>query len=342
MDFLKKHDLTVSKIFKIAGLAILGIVVVAIGFRLVGSSFNSVFEKNEIGYGVSPQSAPAQDYAADSETDMKYAGVGSVGLSMRNVAPTPGYTTGNDAEEFEVTEYYATVETRELDETCATIATLKARPDVVFESAGEYDRGCNYVFKVEKDKVNEILEIVKGIDPKELTESTYTIKNLIEDYTSEIEILEKKLTSIDETLQKAMDAYDDVTSLATKVQDVETLAKIIDSKIAIIERLTQARININSQLDSIARSKAIQLDRLEYTYFHINILENKFVDGENLKDSWKAAIKAFVSDINETAQDITVNLVAFLFVVLQFALYLLILLVIVKYGWKFTKSFWKK
>ncbi|MDD5043153.1 MAG: hypothetical protein PHD51_00590 [Patescibacteria group bacterium] len=351
MDFLTKFNLKISSVLKIAGLALLAIIIIVIAFRLVGSSFNSIVGKPRTN-SILPQSAPSYDYASDSEVAKKYeySEEGSVGLSVRNVGTTPsaapiygnGGATGDEAEEFEVTKYNATIETRQLEETCATVAGLKAREDVIFENASEYDHGCGYVFKAKRDKANEVLAIIKGLDPKELSENTYTIKKLIDDFTSEVEILEKKLASIDETLKKAVSAYDDISALATRVQDVESLAKIIDSKINIIERLTQERININSQLEQIERSKAEQLDRLEYTYFRVDIFESKFVDLESLKDSWKAAIKEFVRDCNQVAQDITVNLVALLLHVLQFVIYLLILLVIAKYGWQLVKYIWKK
>src|SRR3989339_375383 len=176
---------------------------------------------------------------------------------------------------------------------------LKPREDVIFENASEYEKNCNYSFKVKRDSVKEILSIIESLDPKELNENTYTIKRLIEDYTSELEILQKKLNSIEETLNNAINAYDDITELATKTRDVENLAKIIDRKIRIIERLTQERININSQLERLNRSKAEQLDRLEYTYFRVYVFENKFIDREDLKDSWKTAMKSFVRDINK-------------------------------------------
>jgi hypothetical protein len=106
--------------------------------------------------------------------------------------------------------------------------------------------------------------------------------------------------------------------------------------------LTQERININAQLERLGRAKAEQLDRLDYTYFSVNVLENKFVDWQNLKDSWKMAIKSFVSDINKVMQDITINLIAFLFFAIQYVIYLFVVLIIVKYGWKLAKYIWKK
>ena len=152
----------------------------------------------------------------DSGSVAKYGAEYSVGLSARNVD-----ATGDQAEEFEVTEYNATIETRELDKTCSAVSGLKAQDYVIFENASEYNRGCSYVFKVKKDKADEILAIIKDLNPKELSDNTYTIKGLVDDFTGEIEILEKKLLSIDETLGKAVNAYDDITALAIGVRVVK-------------------------------------------------------------------------------------------------------------------------
>lgn len=343
MNFLEKYNLKTSTILKIAGLAIVGIIVVVFVFSMIGASLKSLTGDKQAS-SVAFKGMPAYDSAMTES-----AGV-SMGLSVRNVAsapskimpPSPGNTTGDNAEEFEVTEYNANIETRELDKTCAQVAGLKSKDYVIFESASEYDHGCNYVFKVKKANVAEILQVITDMDPKDLTENTFTIKALVEDFTSEIQILQKKLSSVDETLKKAVSAYDEVATLATRIQNVETLTKIINSKIDVIERLTQERININSQLEMIARAKAQQLDRLEYTYFRVNVVENKFIDGENLADSWKAAVKEFVTNTNKVIQDITVNLAAFLFVVLQYVIYLFILLIVAKYGWKLIKYIWNK
>lgn len=352
MDFLKNLNLKTSTVLKTAGLTLLVIIALVFSFRLIGSSFSHLSSgENGVAYSVS-SGMPSYDYATKTEDAAIYAkssAGSSMGLSIRNAASAPGTVAfqlnsavGNQAEAFEVTQYYANIETRRLNETCSAITALKPREDVIFENANEYDQGCNYTFKVKKDKVEEILAIVKNLNPRELNDNTYTIKNLVDDYTSQIDILKNKLASIDDTMDKSVSAYDQVTALATRTQDVESLAKIIDSKINIIERLTQERININSQLESIERAKAEQLDRLEYTYFSVNIFESKFVDMKNLKDSWKSAIKTFVRDINIIFQDITVGLVTLLFLALQYAIYLLILLFVAKYGWQLVKYIWNK
>lgn len=346
MQFPSNFNFKPANILKIAGLALVAIILISFFFRLIGSSFNSLFSKNSFNTAVR-QDGALYGGVAYPEVEMAYdKSSAGVGLSVRNVAPstvpTNNITTGVDAEEFEVTEYSATVETRRLDDACNKISSLKVREDVIFESADMYRKGCNYSFKVKHEKVSEILKIVESLDPKELNENTFTIKRQIDDFTSEVEILQKKMTSIEETLANAVRAYDDITRLATRTEDVESLAKIIDSKIGIIERLTQERINVNAQLERLSRAKAEQLDRLEFTYFNVNIFESKFIDGQNLLDSWKNALKTFVTDVNEIVQDLTVNLVALLLFAFQYIIYFFIILMIVKYGWKLVKYIWMK
>jgi hypothetical protein len=348
MQFPGNFDLKPANILKITGLALVAIIVIILAFRLIGSSFNSLSRKVGLNNSAS-QGAPAFDSISYLKSEEMASGVsgGTASLSVRNVVsptiPSPSNaTTGDDAEALEVTEYNASIETRQLTDTCAKITAWKSRADVIFENANEYEHGCNYTFKVKRDSVVEILTALENLNPKELNASTYTIKNLVDDYTSEVEILKKKQSSIEETLTDAVDAYNGITKLATRIQDVESLAKIIDSKIGVIERLTQERINVNAQLDRLERSKAEQLDRLDYTYFNIRITENKLIDGQNLKDSWKTALKSFVRDINVFIQDITVNLVALLFLALQYIIYFFILLIIAKYGWQLAKHIWLK
>lgn len=320
------------------------VVLLTLIIRVLGSSVNSVIYNNKqaantmtpmgdagYGYGMMEESMTAGSIAQD--------------LSIRNVVSDPysnGYSTGDDGEAYEITDYRATVETRHLTRDCQAVAAMKAAPEVIFESANEGERSCNYSFKVANSAVEQVLAVINRLDPEELSESTYTIKNVIEDYTNELEVLEKKRDSIEQTLNDAINSYDEIARVATSARDAESLSRIIDSKIRIIERLTQEKININTQIDRLARTKAEQLDRLEYTYFYVSIYENKFIDGEQIKNSWKREIKGFVIEVNEIIQDVSVNLLTLLLRLAQWILYLLIVLVIAKYAWKFGHKYWKQ
>lgn len=341
MDFLKNLKFDLPTLLKIAGIGLAAIILITVAglfIRIAGSSFQSIVPSfTKQGMPLAYDSSESAGYGADE--DMK--------LSTRNIVPpqpgpVPGQPAGDTAEEYEVTEYSANIETRRLAETCGTITELKTRDDVIFERTDSYDRGCSVTFKVKTAAVEEILGIIRALDPKDLNENTYTIKAQIDDFTSETEILKNKLASIDATLANAVGAYDELTELATDARDVESLTKIIGSKLDIIERLTQQRIAVTSQLERLERAKADQLDRLEYTYFHVSVTENVYIDGEQLADSWREAVKNMVRDINRTLQDVSIGLLALAFVVAQYVLYLFIVVVVAKYVWRAVVRLWRR
>lgn len=360
-SFLK--NLTPVMFLKIAGFVVLAIFVLSLGASFlknvgsIGSMPMQYFGSMGFDGAMSTQSYPMMAEEAyrggmtkGGEMDMMAVGAPAM-LSTRNIAsdssimPIPpifGGTTGSTAEDFEVTDYNAYIETSTIDDTCGAVSGLKGLPYVIFESANESTRNCNYSFKVEHAHVGEILAKIEALDPKSLSENTYTIKRQLDDFTSETEILEKKRASIDETLETALEAYDDITALATKTQDAESLARIITSKVSLIERLTQERININQQLDYISRAKEDQLDRLKYTYFYVNVSEKKYLDGEAIADAWYAALQGFVGDVNKALMNLSIYLVKFVLELGILLLYLFIVLIVAKYVWRFGVKIWKQ
>lgn len=351
MEFLKKIEWTPLNIMKALVLLLLLLLVFTFLSRLFSPLTETVF-KNQVGFSDSaPSISPGYNRARyDTDADYGYDEAvyeesGRIGLSTTNIGvpiPEPSGSVGGDAEEYEVTRYSASIETQGSKTDCQKLAELKVYDYVIFENANEYDRGCSYTFKVEQERASEILDVVKSLNPKSLSESTYTIKPRLDDFTSETEILENKLESINKTLEDAIQSYDEIAQLATRTQDAESLAEIINNKINTIERLSGQKIDITAQLERLARGKEEQLDKLEYTYFDVDVYENKFVDVENIKDSWKLAVKGFVNDVNQMLQGVTINLLALLLVGMQYVLYFFILLFVVKYLWRSALTIWKK
>lgn len=267
-------------------------------------------------------------------------------LSIRNIgAPiqiNDGYISGSDLKDFEITEYNAYIKTGRLEKNCEEIEALKSFDYVIFENSNKGDKYCNYRFKVAKENEVEVLKIVQDMKPENLDINTETIKKQIADYTSEEEILTKRLEQVEATLEEAQEAYDEVTKLATRSSDVESLAKIINDKITLIEKLTNERLNTKNNLDRISRAKAEQLDRLDYTFFSVAVSENLIVDFRMIKDSWERELKNFVSDFNVLLQSLTIKLLSFGLILIQIAIYLTLALLIGKYGWRFVKFVWKR
>jgi len=358
MDFFKKFDTSPKNVLKMAAILCGGIFLIALIVSVGKSMFNS-FGSDGMRFSVarSPGVVTTGNVMYDSggfggqdiyttKEVSSYSMGDAATLSIRNISPsTPpvyGGTVGNMAEAFEVTDYTATVETRNIEETCKTVLDLKALSYVIFENSNESDVNCSYRFKVEKNRVAEILATIKSLDPKDLYENSYTIKQQVDDFTSQIEILETKKASIDETLRSAVAAYNEIARLAKDNQDVTSLTKIINSKLEMIERLTSESISINARLEQLSRSKSDQLDRVDYTYFSVNVYENKFIDFGSLGDSWKQALQDFFRTINKALQDATINVIAFVFLLVPYLMYLLIILVVVKYVWRIGKRIWKK
>lgn len=372
MEFLKKLNLEPGKLGKLFGLA----VATVIGAVFIVSLFHSIFGGFRMGggigmmntmprmegalwqgksisrpsYGVSEE---AVMYEGEYAGDAMYAKGGGMGVSMsmpvlstRNMIgimpPMPGGTVGNNAEEFEVADYNATFEANDLMTTCADIAGLKSKKEVIFENSYESDQSCYYSFKVEKDTVEYVLSTLKDLDPKDLSENIATIKRQLDDFTNETEILTKKLASVEATLTSALASYDEITRLATQTKDAESLAQIINSKIQVIERLSQERMNINQQLDYIARAKAEQLDKVDYTYFSVNVYQSRYFDWEGISDSWKGALQQFVWAINTAIQNATIGVLGFLFITIPYLIYLVFLVLAAKYGWRLAKYIWNK
>lgn len=294
-----------------------------------------------------PMSGISEEASYDYATNDGYGiGGGAPSISVRNAAaiyppqPYPGGTIGDEAEEFEVMQYDVSITSSGAEDDCAAIGDLKAKAYVIFESANTHERGCSFTFKVAKANVEEIVALLEAFDPDDLSEQVYTIARQIKDYTSEEDILKAKLETVTATLTSATDAYDDITALAIRTNDADALARVIESKLQIIERLTQERINVSAQLDRLSRAKALELDRLEYTYFTVHVYESKIVNGEAIAEAWRNAAIAAVHDVNRILTEVTLGLVALVFFIAQWVLYGAIILVIARYAWRIARRFW--
>lgn len=337
MEFLKNFDLKSIPLMRILGIVVVGIVVLTLAVWFLSFALRTALGTGS--YNSYSQSAPymsksvAMDSMGYEEAEM---------LSTRNIMPPvePGYASG-DAEAFEITQYNGTIRTGDLDGTCDVLEGLKVPEYIIFEDANRQEHNCYYKFKVENEHVDEVLGVIEGLKPETFNSNTHTIKMLVDDYTSEVEILKNKLASVEETLSDAQTAYDELQRLATQTRDAETLAKIIDSKINLIERLTNERISIKERIDRINRSKAEQLDRLAYTFFNVSAYERLIVDVKAIKESWVSEVQRFVREFNGVLQEVTLGLGTFMMRLVQTALYFIIALLVVKYGWRFTKKLWK-
>jgi hypothetical protein len=338
MELLESLKNRWPKILKIAAIILAAIVLLALFINLVIGPIFSRFGNTVVGQ----KNFSLQTYAPYATDNAYSKDDGSLGLSIRNAYGETAVAGNISAQDYEVMQYNATIETGKLQKDCALIAGLKSKDYIIFENSNIGEHNCNFSFKIEKDNVEEALALIKSLDPRDLSQNISTIKKEVEDFTSQEEILKNKQASIDETLKNAIAAYDEITDLAKRTNDADSLARIIDSKIGILEKLTAQRLQISADLENLSRQKAEQLDRLKYVNFYVYIYENKIFDWRSLKDSWITSAKQFVQDINQTVKDLSLGLVVVLLYAFKFILYIFLALVAVKVCWKLGKNIWKK
>lgn len=282
---------------------------------------------------IAPGMPPMMDASYDSygESD-----------SMIAPYPMPQYTSGNDAENFEVKEYQANIRVGESDSACNSIAALKDRADIIFESSNESDYGCDFRFKTTKDAAPGVLSLLQSYNPEYLNANTATIKGTLDNIADAEDILKKKLDAIDTTLAQAEKAYDELAQTAGENNDSKTLATVIQNKLALIERMTNERIAINQQLDMLHTQNVDQRDRLDYVFFTISVYEDKIFDVKRIGDEWRAAAMKFVTEINALLVGFSLGLLYNALLALQLVVYLFLILVLVKYSWRLAKHFWNQ
>lgn len=339
MNFIKDFDWSFKSIAKVGGIFILGVIGLTLVISLFSFAIRTAFDSGNPSYN---NSAGYRGNGIMMESADMMMAESSFNSKMIRPPMPPGndYATGSDAEDFEIKEYNGTIKTRRLEDVCNIIGQLKSREDVIFETADQSKKSCYFRFKVEKAITEEIVTIIEALKPESFSARIQTIKKMIEGYDDELDILTKKLASIEETLTNAQSAYDELTRLATRKSDVESLTKIIDSKLKLIEKLSNERLNTKERIDRLSKSKAEQVDRLNYTFFNIHVNEDLLVDFDTIKDSWRYEVKRFVSNFNEMIQGVTVHLMTYILRFIQVMIYFFLSLFLLKGVWFVVKRIW--
>lgn len=337
MSIFKNFDWSVKSIAKVVGLFLAGIIVLTVVIALFSFSLRTIFQTTDY--------TRYDDYGRVSKGGFGLEATSFDGAFAPRIGyppiPEPGFSTGDDAEDYEVKTFNATIKTRKLDETCSQISALKKREDVIFETANVGEESCNFRFKVKKAAEAEIVAFVENLKPENFNENVQSIKRTIESFDKQLEILENKLESVEDTLEKSKIAYDEVAVLATRKSDVETLAKVIDDKLNLINRLTNERIQVKQQIDRYLQNKADSLDKLNFSFFNINVFKDLIFDWKQIKDSWRFEMKAFVQNFNDVVQGISLSLVTYFVRFLQVALYFFLSVFLLKFVWVATKRIWR-
>ena len=332
MNFFKNFDWSIKSFAKVIWIIVWAIVLFTIIISFISLSVNTI-SNNWFWWNNNVRMEKAM-YGWSSPS--------SISLNSRDVEESYWDSSSLSEEDFEIKEYSTNIKTSKITQVCKRFSDLKDKSYIIFEISNESETNCNYRFKVEKNKEKEILSIIEGLKPEYLNQNIQTIKRRIDNFETEISILTENLKSIEDTLLNAQSAYDELTILATKKEDTESLAKIIDSKLNLINTLTKEKLTIWSKITRHNKDKNMQLDRLKYSFFNININEDLIINWKNIKQSWKNEMKAFINNLNNMAENLTINLFEYILQFLLITVYFFISLFLLKIIWFITKKIWNR
>ncbi len=344
-EFTKQNwrEMPKSKLFFIGAAILFGVAIFLTIIRTVLFNIGGGSDMAYRGGGIS-------NLAVESTIDMEMPSFASK-MSMDKVAlpgapvyEESGGAIGGDAENYETLTYYVNFKKSGIDNICNEIKSLKKLNYVVFEDSSNNDTSCSYSFKVERNHVDDVVNLLNKFEPNDFTANMDVVKKQLVEYDSQLNILLKRQNELKKTLDDAILAYDNLITLATNVEDTESLTKIINSKLAMIDKLTNQRFALAAKIDSISKRSAELRDKIEYAYFHVSVSKYRIFDFDGLKDSWVNQVRTFVYNFNAMLQSLSIGIFSLFLSLFQIVVYVSIVafiaLAFVKYGWKFVKRFW--
>ncbi len=277
-----------------------------------------------------------------SETEMFHRSISMPRPLPIHIPPPFIETVSRLAESYETRDYSVSYQKRNIENICNTFNELKPLEYVVFQNSNISDTSCNFRFKVEVEREEEIIAIIKSLDPKDFNVNTFTLERTITNNRNEIAILERKIKMLDSLLERAQDKY---TALRN-TDNATALVQAINNEINLIERVTNQKLSAQSRIDRLTNRNITQEERVDYSQFNISISEKKFIDWSGIGDQWKFAFEKFVSSLSESVQGLSIGLIMFIFNLAKFVIFLSLVVVTVvattKFLWIISKRIWKR
>lgn len=323
------------------GVAVLfgGLVLLAILGALLGSLSHSTGLDSR---SYNTLSVPQMGYSPSFSNEMAMESADAI-YDDGGYYPEPipsGYTA--ELETYETTTYTVSGRTKQFDEACATIADLKADPNIHFQSINtdtNYCRASFYVGEVEAAAVVDTLSGFKGI---ELTRDTSSVTRHRQQIQGRTSILQQQLRRVEQTLSAAEAQLARLNSRFQTTDEVVELSGEVTRSLQFIDQMTNKKINLISQLDNMYQQAADLEARMDVVAFSLNISRSNPLYPSKYEQQWERAWESLQDAYHETLMALTAFFGIFLLWVFRIAIYSLVLIVIIRGLWKFVKLVWSK
>ena len=332
------------------GLFGLGALVALIILAAILASLNS--SRGSTSYfpnqGVSEPSYGGIDVAIDEDFAMETPSMGQAAFKNETseyypepIPPVPGDGYTSSLERYETSQYRISARTKQFEEICDAVTNLKSEDAIHFKNFDSSINTCHAQFFVEKDRADGVVSLFKNFSGVKIDHSTNSVTRHKENIESQSSIVRQQLLSVTNTLTEAEVAFNEIVEFARQNKDAETLSEAIRAKLQQIDYLTQRKISLTSQLNNYAQQAADLNERIDVVRFAVNINRSNPVYPNKKSQQWENAWNELSEHFTSTLIGLTAMFGIFLLYVVQYGIYLLVLIVATRLGWKFVKIIWK-
>lgn len=326
-------------LFAIAGLFVL--IVIASGILSVLSSSTGLSQ--DMAYAPSAplygqgggmgMTVSNDGYSAEMAYDRK------VSPSYLEPSPEPGYVP--NLEQYETARYSVSARTKQFDELCDALSTLKSNPKIHFKNLNESLNNCYATFYVNKDTAASVLGTFTAFSGVEINHGVESVTRHREQLQDQAGILKQQLASVERTLADAETQFNEIADFARQNKDAVTLSQAIREKLSNIDTLTQRKINLTSQLNNIYQQSADLAERIHVVQFDVSVTRSYPIYLNQDSQKWEVAWKNLKDNYTDTLIGLTAFFGIFLLWTLRITIYLVVLIIVVRVIWKFVNKLWK-
>ncbi len=333
------HSLLKNKYVRFASIGVVALLIIVITL-LVLNTFSSarstgLSDTYEMGYAPTVSTGAVGKVANDSRD---FAQAES---SYYRPEPVPdGYTS--DLESYETTEYNISAHTKQFDELCNALATLKADSEIHFKYLNTSINSCQALFYVEENKSDNVLSALTTFQGVEVSRGTESVTRHRQQIQTQTGILEQQLASVERTLATAETQFDEIAEFARANKEASVLSQTIREKLTLIDSLTQRKINLTSQLNQLFQQATDLEEKLDVVQFSVAIYRSYPIHPQKNLQKWEQAWEELKDAYTDTLIGLSAFFGIFLLWTLRLTLYLLVLIVILRGVWKFIQYILKK
>ena len=175
-----------------------------------------------------------------------------------------------------------------------------------------------------------------------MTRNTQSVTRHREQLQSRTSILRQQLASVERSLSIAETEFDEIAAFAREANDAVTLASAIREKLSLIDTLTQRKISLTSQIDSLLQQAADLEEQLNVVQFTVNIQRSYPLFPNETSRKWEQAWGELDNQFTDTLIALTAFFGIFLLWTVRITLYALVGIVVIRGLWKFIRFVWKK